>query len=97
MDYKVGPKGQVVIDKEIRDQLGVQPGWTAVQQLIDDHVELYFLPPEHRRSLAGVLHPYLQATFSTSEALASARQDAWLSDETARRERRTAKREPRRP
>jgi AbrB family looped-hinge helix DNA binding protein len=65
MNYKVGPKGQVVIPKEIREQLGVQSGWGAVQEVMDDHVEIYFLPPEHHRSLLGVLRPYLQRSLPT--------------------------------
>ena len=77
MLYKVGPKGQVVIAKEIREQLGVRPGWATVQDVVDDHVEVYFLPPEHRRSLLGVLRPYLQRSLPTEEALDEARAEAW--------------------
>ncbi|HVT18348.1 MAG TPA: AbrB/MazE/SpoVT family DNA-binding domain-containing protein [Thermoanaerobaculia bacterium] len=55
MANKVGDKGQIVIEKPIRDALGVQPGFVAVQDLRADHVEIRFYPPEHSRSLRGVL------------------------------------------
>lgn len=55
----VGPKGQVVIEKEIRDQLGVEPGWKAVQLLVENHVRIYFVPPEHQRSLFGAAKPFI--------------------------------------
>jgi bifunctional DNA-binding transcriptional regulator/antitoxin component of YhaV-PrlF toxin-antitoxin module len=58
MDYTVGTKGQVVIDKAIREALGVDVGYVAVQRLVDDHVEIHFYPPEHTRSLLGILAPY---------------------------------------
>ena len=45
MAHVVGFKGQVVIAKEIRDQLRIEPGWLALQRLVNDHVEVYFLPP----------------------------------------------------
>ena len=54
---KVGEKGQVVIDKAIRDRLGIGPGWLAIQRIVDNHVEIYFVTPEHNRSLAGSLAP----------------------------------------
>lgn len=76
MTYKVGPKGQIVIEKEIRDRLGVQPGWRAVQRLADDHVEVYFLPPEHNRSLAGSLREHIKRRAPTAEALRGAREAA---------------------
>jgi len=57
----IGPKGQVVIKKEIRDRLGVGPGWKATQRIVDDHVELHFIPPTHNRSLAGILKPFIDA------------------------------------
>jgi AbrB family looped-hinge helix DNA binding protein len=79
MSRSVGPKGQVVIEKEIRDRLGVEPGWRALQVLVDDHVEIYFLPPEHRRSIAGCLSDYVGEGrgSGTSEALGEARAAAW--------------------
>lgn len=55
MEHLVGPKGQVVIAKEIRDQLGIGPGWRAVQRVVGTRVELSFLPPRHTRSLRGAL------------------------------------------
>jgi AbrB family looped-hinge helix DNA binding protein len=60
MGHTVGPKGQIVISKHIRDRLGVEPGWHALQVLVDDHVEIYFIPPPHNRSLAGCLAPYIR-------------------------------------
>ena len=60
MANRVGPKGQVVIEKDIRDRLGVQPGWQALQMLVDGHVRIYFIPPPHNRSLAGCMAPYIQ-------------------------------------
>jgi hypothetical protein len=39
----------VVIAKEIRERLGVQPGWVALQRLVGDCVEIYFLPLEHNQ------------------------------------------------
>ena len=67
MRYKVGPKGQVVIAKDIRDQLGVKPGCLAVQRLVDDHVEIYFVPAPHNRSLRGALAPYVKVRLPPEE------------------------------
>lgn len=87
MSYRVGAKGQVVIAKEIRDQLGVRPGWVTVQDVVDGHVELYFVPPEHRRSLAGVLRPYIKRSLPNEEDLDRAREEARVGDEIERQER----------
>lgn len=84
MAYKVGEKGQVVIEKGIRDRLGVKPGWRAVQRLADDHVEIYFLPPEHNRSLGGSLRDHIKRRAPSVEALQGAREAA---REVAARER----------
>lgn len=76
MTYVVGAKGQVVIAKEIRDRLGIGPGWEVVQRLVGDEVHLVFLPPRHDRSLMGSLAPYLQTTVDT-EDWQSVREQAW--------------------
>ena len=55
MTSKVGTKGQVVIEKGLRERLGVEPGHFAVQRIVGDHVEIRFHPPEHDRSLRGAL------------------------------------------
>ena len=55
MANKVGTKGQLVIEKPIRDQLGIEPGHLAVQQIAADHLEIRFYPPGHERSLRGLL------------------------------------------
>ena len=69
----VGRDGRVVIEKEIREKLGIKPGWLAIQQLVGDHVEIRFIPPEHDRSLAGILAPYTDVRMSDKAALWEAR------------------------
>ena len=59
MSTVVGTKGQVVIDKAIRDQLGISSGWRAYQTLGEGYVKIYFLPPPHSRSLLGVLREHI--------------------------------------
>ena len=46
MPHVMGAKGQVTIAKEIRERLGIGPGWTAVQHVVGEHVELHFRAPE---------------------------------------------------
>jgi AbrB family looped-hinge helix DNA binding protein len=75
--YTVGQKGQIVIAKEIREKLGVQPGWVALQRLVEGRVEVYFLPPEHSKSLKGSLASYLQTQVEPGEEWDQARQAAW--------------------
>lgn len=78
MGHLVGEKGQVVIEKPIRDALGIEPGFVAVQSVVDDHVEIRFYPPEHRRSLRGRLARF--ATRSVpEEEWAQAREQAWAA------------------
>lgn len=58
MTHRIGPKGQVVIPKEIRDQLGVRPG-DEVEFALDEGGDAVCVEPvrEHptlRGSLAGL-------------------------------------------
>lgn len=77
MAYMIGTKGQVVIAKEIRDQLGVEPGWIALQRLAGDHIEVYFFPPEHRKSLKGSLAVHVKVRVGTGREWEKAREIAW--------------------
>ncbi|MCS7289764.1 MAG: AbrB/MazE/SpoVT family DNA-binding domain-containing protein [Roseiflexaceae bacterium] len=72
----VGPKGQIVINKDIRERLGIKPGWIALQRLVDGHVELYFVPPEHDQSLKGSLAAHIK-TIVGNESWAEVRALAW--------------------
>ncbi len=51
MTHRVGPKGQVVIPKALRDQLGIQPGDEVDCWWYEDHVALR--PASARRQLRG--------------------------------------------
>jgi AbrB family looped-hinge helix DNA binding protein len=73
---KVGPKGQVVISKEIREELGIVPGSVAIQRVVDGKVEITFLRPKHRRSLYGVLAPYTTVNLPDEDAMRDAVESA---------------------
>jgi AbrB family looped-hinge helix DNA binding protein len=55
MASTVGERGQVTIEKAIREELGVYAGDLAVQRVEDGRVVIEFVPAPHQRSLAGVL------------------------------------------
>lgn len=57
MASQVTTRGQITIDRAARRALGVTGGMEAVQVVVNDHLEVYFLPPRHRRSLFGMLPP----------------------------------------
>ncbi len=54
MASTVGERGQVTIEKAIREELGVYAGDLAVQRVENGRVVIEFVPAPHRRSLAGV-------------------------------------------
>jgi hypothetical protein len=81
--YVVGSKGQIVVAKEIRDRLGVESGWIALQRLVGDHLEVYFVPPEHGQSIKGSLARHLKTRIPAGD-WDTIRQNAW---ETAGRDR----------
>jgi len=78
MAHIVGEKGQVVIEKPLRETLGIQPGFVAVQAVVGDHLEIRFYPPEHRRSLRGRLEGFAKRSVS-EEGWAQAREEAWAT------------------
>jgi AbrB family looped-hinge helix DNA binding protein len=67
MAHRIGAKGQVVIAKEIRDELGIGPGWETIQRIVDGRVELAFVPPEHNRSLLGILNAHADPVLAAAD------------------------------
>ena len=55
MASSVGERGQITIEKAIREELGVYAGDLAIQRVEDGKVVIEFVPAPHRRSLAGSL------------------------------------------
>jgi AbrB family looped-hinge helix DNA binding protein len=51
MTHRVGPKGQVVIPKDLRDELGIQPGDEVSFWRHEDHVAVR--PAHGRPALRG--------------------------------------------
>lgn len=84
MPTKVGNKGQVVIEKHLRDELGIEPGFVAVQRLTENGVEIRFFPAEHSRSLRGVLADAITRRPENAEDWEAMRELAWA--EASRRE-----------
>ncbi|MEE4378675.1 MAG: AbrB/MazE/SpoVT family DNA-binding domain-containing protein [Candidatus Competibacteraceae bacterium] len=76
MSHTVGSKGQVVIAKTIREQLGIEQGWMTIQRLVNDHVEIYFIPPKHDRSLKGCLAQHVNQSI-LDPSLRRTRTKAW--------------------
>jgi bifunctional DNA-binding transcriptional regulator/antitoxin component of YhaV-PrlF toxin-antitoxin module len=55
----VGERGQITIEKEIRERLGVRPKDIAIQNVEDGRLVVTFVKPHepHMRSVAGILGP----------------------------------------
>jgi hypothetical protein len=57
MTTQVSSRSQITIDPQARRALSVEPGMEAVQIVVDNHLEVYFIPARHRESVFGVLPP----------------------------------------
>jgi bifunctional DNA-binding transcriptional regulator/antitoxin component of YhaV-PrlF toxin-antitoxin module len=55
MPAVVTPRGQITVDREARERLGVRPGMVAVQHVVGTQLIVTFIPAPHNRSLAGIL------------------------------------------
>lgn len=55
----VGERGQITIEKQVREKLGIKPKDIAVQHVEDGRLVVTFVKPyePHMRSLAGILGP----------------------------------------
>lgn len=55
MVSKVGERGQITIDKAIREELAIYAGDETIQRVEDGRIVIEVVPGRHRRSLAGTL------------------------------------------
>ena len=55
MTSRVGERGQITIEKAIREELAIYAGDEAVQRVEDGRIVIEVVPGRHRRSLAGSL------------------------------------------
>ena len=69
----------MVIPKKIRDQLGIEPGSLTVQMVVDGHLEIHFFPPEHNRSLMGILAPFTDVVVPPGDDWTKIKEDAWAA------------------
>ena len=85
MISKVGERGQITIDKSIRDELGIKPKDIAVQEVVDGRVVIHFLPAPHRRSLRGILKSKPRRPMNTRRQIEQAAGEA-VAEEFRHRE-----------
>ncbi len=52
---KTSTKGQIVIPKEIREQLGITPGKKVLLRVVDGHAELTALPDDPIKAMRGII------------------------------------------
>ena len=76
MASRVGERGQITIEKAIREELGIYAGDETVQRVEDGRIVIEVVPGRHRRSLAGSLKSKVGRTprDETWEALREAAQ-----------------------
>jgi bifunctional DNA-binding transcriptional regulator/antitoxin component of YhaV-PrlF toxin-antitoxin module len=74
---RVGRKGQVVINRAIRRQLTIEPGWETIQRIVDGRVEITFLPPAPTGSMQGRLASYITGPGAGDHDFADIREQAW--------------------
>jgi AbrB family looped-hinge helix DNA binding protein len=84
MTSRVGERGQITIEKAIREELGIYAGDEAVQRIEDGRIVIEVVPGRHRRSLAGDLREKLGRR-PTDESWETLRRRAWETPDPDRR------------
>ncbi len=62
MASRVGERGQITIEKGIREELAIYAGDEAIQRVEDGRIVIEIVPGRHRRSLAGTLRDKIGRT-----------------------------------
>lgn len=76
MVSRVGERGQITIEKAIREEMGIYAGDETVQRIEDGRIVIDVVPGRHRRSLAGALRGKTRR-MPPDESWEALRQAAW--------------------
>ena len=76
MTSRVGERGQITIEKAIREELAIYAGDEAVQRVEDGRIVIEVIPGRHHRSMAGSLRDKIGRT-PADESWEALRQAAW--------------------
>jgi AbrB family looped-hinge helix DNA binding protein len=76
MSSRVGERGQITIEKAIREELGIYAGDETVQRVENGRLVIEVVPGRHERSLAGALKGKLRRR-PADESWDVLRQAAW--------------------
>ena len=83
MSSRVGERGQITLEKAIREELAIYAGDEAVQRIEDGRIVIEVIPGRHRRSLAGSLADKLGRT-PADDSWEALRDAAWASPDPDR-------------
>lgn len=83
MTSKVGERGQITIEKSIREELAIYAGDETVQRVEGGRIIIEVVPGRHRRSLAGALREKV-GRIPDDEAWEVLRRAAWESPDPDR-------------
>jgi AbrB family looped-hinge helix DNA binding protein len=83
MSSRVGDRGQITIEKAIREELGIRAGDEAVQRIEDGRIVIEMVPGRHSRSLAGAAVPHIRRQ-PPDESWDALRDAAWSTPDPDR-------------
>jgi len=84
MTSRVGERGQITIEKAIREELAIYAGDETVQRIEDGRIVIEVIPGRHRRSMAGSLRTKVGRT-PADESWESLRNAAWETPDPDRK------------
>ena len=83
MTSRVGERGQITIEKAIREELAIYAGDEAVQRVEDGRIVIEVIPGRHHRSMAGSLRDKIGRT-PADESWEALRKAAWETPDADR-------------
>ena len=83
MTSRIGERGQITIEKAIREELAIYAGDETVQRVQDGRIVIEVIPGRHARSLAGSLRGKVGRT-PPDESWPAIRDAAWATPDPDR-------------